>query len=79
MFDTADPLIGTQRVKFDGNRACARCNNKVAVIGDGYELSCAACGAPCGRISQSTVRWLQAVTSKFGTPATPIILRKTSA
>jgi hypothetical protein len=38
MFDTADPLIGIQRVKFDGNRACARCNNKVAVIGDGYEL-----------------------------------------
>lgn len=75
------PLVGLG-VKLDRpvdrDRAC--CGN-IFIIGPGKgphagELSCADCGQHRGWISNATAYWIESVVARFGTPATPISVRK---
>ena len=80
--ENMSPLFG-QRVKFDGERCCPQCGNKIAVIGRSVgphyaELRCVGCSAHCGWLSKSTASWLETIIRKFGAPLTPIILRRST-
>src|SRR5215510_16025349 len=39
------------------------------------ELRCADCGQHRGWLSNSTAQWIEHVASRFGAPATPIVVR----
>ena len=62
----------------DRERPCCR---NVCIIGAGKEphageLRCADCGQHRGWLSKTTAQWIEHVVSRFGAPATPIVVRK---
>jgi hypothetical protein len=75
---TTDPLLGILVQLPD---ACGKCGDSVAVIGPGKgmhkaSLSCNSCGFFRGWVSHAPYDFLAAITSKFGAPTTPIIIRR---
>ena len=40
------------------------------------ELICASCGQHRGWLSKPTAQWIEHVATRFGAPATPIVVRK---
>jgi hypothetical protein len=75
------PLAGL-RVKMDRpvDRAEPCCSN-FCTIGPAKrpyagELICADCGQHRGWISNDTADWIESVIARFGTPTTPITVRK---
>jgi hypothetical protein len=87
MFDAPPPADGSLiglRVKLD--RAIDRerpCCRNVCIISAGKgphagALHCADCGQHRGWLSKSTAQWIEHVATRFGTPATPIIVRASS-
>jgi hypothetical protein len=62
---------------FDRERPC--CLN-LCTIGPGRgphagELTCTDCGQHRGWLSKSTARWIERVVTRFGAPATSIVVR----
>ena len=57
----------------DRERPCCR---NIGIIADGNEINCADCGQRRGRFSPTTAQWIETVTTRFGAPTTPIIVRK---
>ena len=79
--ENRSPLFGLH-VKFDGDRSCPHCRNKIATIGRSIgphfgELLCGNCGSHCGWLSKSAAAWIETVIKKFGAPST-IVLRRSS-
>jgi hypothetical protein len=57
------------------------CCRNVCTIGAGRgphpgELICTDCGQHRGWLSKSTAQWISTVVARFGTPTTPIVVRK---
>jgi hypothetical protein len=76
-----DAFIGL-RIKLDRpidrERPCCK-NICIIAAGKGPhagELNCADCGRHRGWLSKSTARWIKHVATRFGAPATPILVRK---
>jgi hypothetical protein len=82
IFDAKRSTDGGIPVKLD--RTLDRehpCCRSVGVISAGKgphadELHCPGCGQHRGWLSRSTAQWLEQVVTRFGAPATPIVLRK---
>src|SRR5262245_36593056 len=75
---SGDKLLGL-RVRLEHSGLC--CSSRIAVIGscsgpEFAELKCETCGRNRGWLSKRTAAWLAAVIKKFGTPTTPIVLRR---
>jgi hypothetical protein len=62
----------------DRERPCCRnvCTIGAARGPHAGELRCADCGQHRGWLSKSTAQWIEHVTSRFGAPTTPIVVRK---
>ena len=62
----------------DRERPCCRnvCTIKPARGPHAGELTCTGCGQPRGWLSKTTAQWIEGVITRFGAPATPIIVRK---
>jgi hypothetical protein len=56
----------------DRKRPC--CKN-ICIITASGELVCADCGQHRGCLSEKTTRWIEHVATRFGAPATPIVVR----
>ena len=61
--------------------ACGKCAAGVAVIGPGKgmhkaSLACNSCGFFRGWVSRASYDFITALTSKFGAPTSPIIIRR---
>ena len=78
---TNGSLIGL-KVKLDRHADRERpCCRNVCIIGAGKEphageLICASCGQHRGWLSKPTAQWIEHVATRFGAPATPIVVRK---
>jgi hypothetical protein len=77
----ASPLIGL-KVRLDRpvDREHPCCRN-ICIIAAGKgphagELHCADCGQHRGWFSRSTAQWIEHIATRFGAPATPIVVRK---
>jgi hypothetical protein len=62
----------------DREKPCCR---NICNIGAGKgphvgELICAGCGRHRGWLSKATAQWIEHVATRFGAPATPIVVRK---
>jgi hypothetical protein len=77
----SDTLIGT-KIKLDRptdrERPCCRNVCIISASGEPHagKLNCADCGRDRGWLSKTTAQWIESVMSRFGAPATPIIVRK---
>jgi hypothetical protein len=79
LFDSHSLAHGL-RVQLKTGRRC-ECGSDMAIVGRGdgphaAELTCARCRAHRAWLSHETASWISTVTSKFGAPTTPIILRR---
>jgi hypothetical protein len=70
------------KVRLQGADAC-RCGYQFAIISPPTgkhraDLRCCACNAVCGALSERTASFIRSVANTFGTPTTPIILRRSA-
>ena len=78
--ESQQPLVGL-RVKMDRpvdrDRPCCRnfCTIGPAKGLHAGELICADCGQHRGWLSKPTAHWIESVITRFGAPATPIVVR----
>ena len=81
MMDISMLLVGL-RVKMDRpvdhDRPCCRNICRIAPRNgpQGAELVCIDCGQHRGWLSKTTAHWIESVITRFGAPATPIIVRR---
>jgi hypothetical protein len=76
------PTLTALQVKLDRpidrERPCCRnvCSIGPARGPHAGELICAGCGRHRGWLSTTTARWIERVATRFGAPATPVVVRK---